>query len=199
MIAARIIVEWVTVIDRWSRACSSTRRIRSSIGSPPCGGAAGSRSHELAAGGSGHEVVKSGAKEITDCCRYFRGMRLQRKVSGVEEADDCRGDVALERSRAHRQEEWVVFCPTPPETAACKFGSTPERSDRARRCSCSRRTDPTGSHRHRDGPGRNCQANSRLKTPRPDRARRACIARTVVSEARKERSASRFAGEGSSQ
>ena len=56
-IAARIIVEWVTVMDRWPRACSSasqvaTRRMRPRMASPPCGAAAGSCSHELAASGS---------------------------------------------------------------------------------------------------------------------------------------------------
>src|SRR6516165_11268241 len=39
-------------------------------------------------------------------------MRFQREVTGVEESDDCVGDVALERFGARRQEKRVVLAPS---------------------------------------------------------------------------------------
>jgi hypothetical protein len=38
-------------------------------------------------------------------------MRFQREVPGVEEADDCTRNVALECLRAGRQEERIVLAP----------------------------------------------------------------------------------------
>jgi hypothetical protein len=45
-------------------------------------------------------VSGSGGEEVADCRRDLAGVRLQREVDGVEEADDRTGNVALERLRA---------------------------------------------------------------------------------------------------
>jgi hypothetical protein len=42
------------------------------------------------------QIVESGCQEVADGCRDLRGMRFQREVPGVEEADKCSRDVALE-------------------------------------------------------------------------------------------------------
>ena len=57
-------------------------------------------------------VAKSAREELADCCRDLLGMRFQREVTGVEESDDCVGDVALERFGARRQEKRVVLAPS---------------------------------------------------------------------------------------
>ena len=58
----------------------------------------------------GRWVTKSG-EEVADCCCDLGGVRLQREVSGIEEAHDCRGDVALEGFGACRQEKRIVLAP----------------------------------------------------------------------------------------
>jgi hypothetical protein len=50
-------------------------------------------------------------QKITDHCRDFVAVRLERKVTGVEETHLRARNVALERLRARRQEEGVVFAP----------------------------------------------------------------------------------------
>src|SRR6266545_6334887 len=42
-------------------------------------------------------VAESASEEIADGCRDLSGMRFKREVSGIEEADDRIGNVALER------------------------------------------------------------------------------------------------------
>src|ERR1700732_5479004 len=61
--------------------------------------------------GTPHRRHGSGCEEVTDGCRDLRGMRFQREVPGVEEADNCSWDVALECLRAARQEERIVLAP----------------------------------------------------------------------------------------
>src|SRR5262249_26154970 len=55
--------------------------------------------------------LRNSGEEVADCRCDLGGMRLQREVSGIEEADDCRGDVALEGFGACRQEKRVVLAP----------------------------------------------------------------------------------------
>jgi hypothetical protein len=43
--------------------------------------------------------------------RDLRGMRFQREVPGVEEADNCSRNVVLECLAAWRQEERIVLAP----------------------------------------------------------------------------------------
>src|SRR5262249_48775494 len=56
-------------------------------------------------------VTQSAGKKVADRRRDFRGMRLEREVSGVEEAHDRVGNIPLEGLRAGRQEERVVLAP----------------------------------------------------------------------------------------
>jgi hypothetical protein len=70
--------------------------------------------HVLLQLGHAHKAtisVKSAREEVTDGRSNLRGVRLERKMPGVEEAHDRVGDVALERLSALRQEEWVVLPP----------------------------------------------------------------------------------------
>ncbi len=53
--------------------------------------------------------MKSAGKEVTDGRRDLRGVRLQREVAGVDEADDRIRDVALKCLGARRQEEGIVL------------------------------------------------------------------------------------------
>src|SRR3989442_5932656 len=53
----------------------------------------------------------SGSEEAADHRRDLRGMRFQREVTRVEEADDGTRNIALERLGAERQEERVVLAP----------------------------------------------------------------------------------------
>ena len=50
-------------------------------------------------------------QEIADAFGDFRGMRFQCEVAGVQEADNCGWNVALERLGARRQEERIVLAP----------------------------------------------------------------------------------------
>src|SRR5262249_4092341 len=50
-------------------------------------------------------------QEIADDLADLARMRLQREVTGIEEADDGGWHVALERLRARRQEERIVPAP----------------------------------------------------------------------------------------
>src|SRR6266700_4336729 len=59
----------------------------------------------------GRRVAKSASEELADRRRDLFGMRFQREVPGVEESDDCVGDVALERFGARRQEKRIVLAP----------------------------------------------------------------------------------------
>jgi hypothetical protein len=86
-------------------------------------------------------------------------------MSGIEEAHSRVRDVALERLGPRRQEEWVVSAPMPPARAAYGSGNTPGRSDRARRCSYSRRTGRVAPRPRRAGRGRNCPASTRPARP----------------------------------
>src|ERR1700747_3199866 len=52
--------------------------------------------------------VQSGDEEVADCRRDFVAVRLERKVTGVEETHFGVRNVALERLRTRRQEEGVV-------------------------------------------------------------------------------------------
>src|SRR6202042_2168112 len=58
-----------------------------------------------------HWKRASAGDELADRRRDLCGMRLQREMSGVEEADGRIRDVALESLGAGRQEEGVVFAP----------------------------------------------------------------------------------------
>src|SRR2546425_9210000 len=62
---------------------------------------------------SGPPVIgtDSGREEVADRGRDLCGMRFQREVTRVEEADDCTRNNALERLGARRQEEGVVLAP----------------------------------------------------------------------------------------
>src|SRR5262245_22363456 len=51
------------------------------------------------------------AEEVTHHRSGFRGVGLQRKVAGVEEAHNRVRDVALKCLGPLRQEEWVVLAP----------------------------------------------------------------------------------------
>src|SRR6188508_426857 len=67
-------------------------------------------------GGDGRAFLSERAfwstgQEIADRRRNFRGMCLQREVTGVEEADDGARNVALEGFGAGRQEEGIVLAP----------------------------------------------------------------------------------------
>src|SRR5262245_26192803 len=53
----------------------------------------------------------SGCAEVAGRRRDLSGMRLQREVARLEEADHCARNVALERLGARRQEERVVLAP----------------------------------------------------------------------------------------
>src|SRR5437868_6134297 len=59
-----------------------------------------------------HRIAKSGGEEVADFRCDLGGVRLQRKMAGVEEADDRVGNVALERLGAGWQEERVVLAPS---------------------------------------------------------------------------------------
>src|SRR5262245_33491136 len=56
-------------------------------------------------------VADSASEEVSDGCRDLSGMCFQREVSGIEEADDRIGNVALELFRTRRQEERIVLAP----------------------------------------------------------------------------------------
>src|ERR1700730_9526648 len=56
-------------------------------------------------------LADSGSQEVTDCRRDFLGVRFQREVTGVEEADNCTGNVASECLGTGRQEERIVLTP----------------------------------------------------------------------------------------
>src|SRR6266540_1896773 len=56
-------------------------------------------------------VAESASEEIADGCRDLSGMRFKREVSGIKEADDRIGNVALERFGTRRQEERIVLTP----------------------------------------------------------------------------------------
>ena len=93
------------------------------------------------------------------------GMRLQREMSGVEEAHRRVRDVALERLGARRQEEWIVLAPRRQQRRLVGAEIVAGRSDRARRCSYSRRTGRAARRRRRAGRDRNCRASSRPARP----------------------------------
>src|ERR1700681_2230563 len=50
-------------------------------------------------------------EEFADGCGDLRGVRLQREMAGVKEADDRIGNVAPERLGAGRQKERIVLAP----------------------------------------------------------------------------------------
>src|SRR5271166_2253447 len=54
---------------------------------------------------------RSAREEAANGRRDLRGVRLQREMSGIEEAHDRVRHVALERLGARRQEEWIVPAP----------------------------------------------------------------------------------------
>src|SRR5271156_5324976 len=50
-------------------------------------------------------------EEFADGRGDLRGVRLQREMAGIEEADDRVRNVALERLGARRQEERIILAP----------------------------------------------------------------------------------------
>src|SRR3974377_1853490 len=72
------------------------------------------------------QVAKSGAKEVPYCCGNFRGMGLQREVSGVEETHDRIGNIAFEPLGTLRQEERIVLAPHGQEKRLSGGGSPAE-------------------------------------------------------------------------
>src|SRR5215831_461036 len=55
-------------------------------------------------------------KELAHCSGNFRGMGLQREVSGIKKAHVCTWIVAFERLGTHREEERIVLTPYRQET-----------------------------------------------------------------------------------
>jgi hypothetical protein len=55
--------------------------------------------------------IAASDEEVSDFSRDFLGMRLQREVAGVEEADDRIGNVAFKGFGSWRQEERIVLAP----------------------------------------------------------------------------------------
>lgn len=60
--------------------------------------------------------IRSGTQKLADCRGDRLGVRLERKVPGVEETDIGLRDVTLESLGAGRQEEGVVLAPDRQET-----------------------------------------------------------------------------------
>ena len=56
-------------------------------------------------------LARARVQEIADDVRDFCGVRLQREVTGVEEADRCLWNVAPERFGTRRKEERIVLAP----------------------------------------------------------------------------------------
>src|SRR4029453_4702851 len=54
--------------------------------------------------------------EVAHCSGNFRGVGLQREVSGIKKAHDRAWIVAFERLGTHREEEWIVLAPHSQET-----------------------------------------------------------------------------------
>src|ERR1700684_4058064 len=56
-------------------------------------------------------ILEGAAEEFADGCGDLRGVRFQGEMTGVEEANDRAGNVALEGFRARRQKERIVLAP----------------------------------------------------------------------------------------
>jgi hypothetical protein len=55
--------------------------------------------------------IAASGEEVADRRRNLFGMRFQREMAGIEEANDRTGNVAFERLRSGRQEERIVLAP----------------------------------------------------------------------------------------
>src|SRR5215813_12971321 len=58
----------------------------------------------------------SAAEEVAHCGRNFRGVGLQREMSGIKKAHDRTGVFSFERLGTHREDERVVLAPHRQET-----------------------------------------------------------------------------------
>src|SRR4029077_18993684 len=59
----------------------------------------------------GRQLEGQRGKEVADRSGDLGGMRLQREMAGIEEADDRVRDIPFERLGARRQEERIVLAP----------------------------------------------------------------------------------------
>src|SRR5262245_40708823 len=59
----------------------------------------------------GGRWLRSAGKKVAHCSGNFRGVGLQREVSGVKKAHDCVWVVAFERLGTRREEERIVLAP----------------------------------------------------------------------------------------